>query len=149
MSKLIRRSDNFFDLFDLFDRQMNSFAPLALFNNTHNYLNTHERSFALDVRENDNSFVLHADLPGIDRKNISVTVENRTLVVSAERENVVDDTSENVHRIERSFGKFYRSFTLPKNVDDKNVNATYDNGVLEVVLSKLNNNNTVLNIEVK
>ena len=91
---------------------------------------------AVDIVENENELVLDVELPGIDKKDIKIGVENRVLSVSGERAFSDEVKEENCHRIERSYGSFYRSFTLPTSVDSEKIEAGYDNGVLKIRLPK-------------
>lgn len=90
---------------------------------------------AVDIYENDkHELVLEAELPGMDRKDIEVTVENGTLTLRGERKLSQEFRKEQVHRLERSYGAFTRSFSLPRTVDAANVSAEYRNGTLRVTL---------------
>ena len=90
---------------------------------------------AVDIFESDNhDLVLKAELPGMSREDIEVVVENSTLVLKGEKKFDADVKEENYRRIERSYGKFHRSFTLPNTVDASKVAADYKNGLLTVKL---------------
>jgi HSP20 family protein len=90
----------------------------------------------VDVYESENELVLKADLPDVDQKNIDVRVENQTLTLSGERRFEQPDAAKGYHRIERSYGKFSRSFAVPNSFDTEKVQAEYRNGVLSVTLPK-------------
>ena len=90
----------------------------------------------VDIYEDEHSITLKLEVPGIEEKDLDIRVENQTLVVRGERKIEKDLKEENFHRIERSYGAFSRSFTLPNTVDTNNVNADYANGVLTVTLAK-------------
>lgn len=91
---------------------------------------------ATDVRELRDAFVIEADLPGINKEDIEVSMDNGILVIKGERvgENKVDDSS--FSRIERTYGAFYRKFSLPDTADGDNINATFDKGVLKLNIPK-------------
>jgi len=89
-----------------------------------------------DVYEDGNEIVLSIEIPGVNKDNIKVTVENNILTVSGERKQEREEKKENYHRIERAYGSFSRSFSLPNTVDSNNIKASYKNGVLELVLPK-------------
>ena len=90
---------------------------------------------AVDIFESDNhDLVIKAELPGMTREDIEVTVENSTLVLKGTKKFDADIKEENYRRIERSYGTFNRSFTLPTTVDATKVSAEYKNGVLTVKL---------------
>jgi HSP20 family protein len=91
---------------------------------------------AVDIFETEDELVLKADVPEVDLKDIDVRVENQTLTLSGERKFDKEDTSRGYHRIERAYGQFTRSFTLPQTVDTEKVGAEYHNGVLTVKLPK-------------
>jgi HSP20 family protein len=89
-----------------------------------------------DVYEDEHSFTLKIDVPGIDEKNIDVRVDNNTLTIYGERELEKDEKEENFRRVERHYGSFTRSFTLHNSVDPEQINAHYDKGVLKINLAK-------------
>ncbi len=89
-----------------------------------------------DIYEDQDNLVIKVDLPEMDMKDIDVKIENNTLRIRGERKLEKEEKKENYHRIERYYGTFSRSFTLPTTVDQEKVTATYDRGVLKVVLPK-------------
>ncbi|MGA2721650.1 MAG: Hsp20/alpha crystallin family protein [Bryobacteraceae bacterium] len=91
---------------------------------------------AVDIYETENELVLKADLPDVDLKDIDVRVENQTLTISGERKFEKQDTTKGYHRIERNYGTFVRSFSLPNTFDTEHVGAEFKNGVLSVTLPK-------------
>jgi len=91
---------------------------------------------AADICENENELILQADLPGLDPKQIDIRVENNVLTIRGERHLERNFEGDTFHRIERSFGKFVRSFTLSTSVDGDKIRASYKNGVLTVTLPK-------------
>ena len=91
---------------------------------------------AVDVYENSEKVVLKLDVPGIKEEDVDVRVENQTLTVRGERKLEAEEKQENFHRIERSYGSFFRSFSLPNTVDTENVAASYNAGVLKLELKK-------------
>lgn len=91
---------------------------------------------AVDIYETENELVLKADLPDVDLKDIDVRVENQTLTISGERTFEKKDTTKGYHRIERNYGSFVRSFSVPNTFDTENVAADFKNGVLSVTLPK-------------
>ena len=90
----------------------------------------------VDVYEDEHHVTLKIEVPGIDEKDIDVRVENRTLTVHGERKFEKEEKEENFRRVERQYGSFTRSFTLPTTVDSENVQATYDKGILNIKLAK-------------
>ncbi|NNF51383.1 MAG: Hsp20/alpha crystallin family protein [Gammaproteobacteria bacterium] len=92
---------------------------------------------AVDVREETDRFVVHADLPGVDPRDIEITMEDGVLTVRGERKTEATVTKEGYRRVERSAGLFYRRFSLPDTVDSEGVKASGNNGVLEIAIPKL------------
>lgn len=90
----------------------------------------------VDVFENGEKVVLKLDIPGIKEEDLDIRVENNTLSVRGERKFESEEKEENFHRIERRYGSFFRSFSLPTTVDTENVAATYNAGVLKLELKK-------------
>lgn len=90
----------------------------------------------VELKENDNDFLIHAELPGINKSNIDVNIENNVLTISAEKTEVKEENGTKFHISERSFGKITRSVLIPKNVDNENIKASYVDGVLNIVLPK-------------
>ncbi len=91
---------------------------------------------AVDVYEDEHKLVLKLEVPGVKQSDLDIQVENQTLMVRGERKFEAEEKEENFHRIERRFGSFVRSFTLPQTVDAAGVTATYDAGVLAIQLAK-------------
>ncbi|RDH90975.1 MAG: heat-shock protein Hsp20 [endosymbiont of Seepiophila jonesi] len=92
---------------------------------------------AVDIKEEDDRYVLHADIPGVAPEDIEVTMENGVLSIRGERKFEKTEEKENYKRVERARGVFYRRFTLPDHTDPKGIKATGDNGVLEVIIPKM------------
>lgn len=90
----------------------------------------------VDVYEDEHKITLKLEVPGIEEKDLDVRVENTTLTVRGERKFEREEKEENFHRIERRYGSFSRSFTLPNSIDTENVRASYENGVLRLELAK-------------
>jgi HSP20 family protein len=95
-------------------------------------------SFAppVDIYEDEHNITLKMEVPGIEEKNIDVRIEGTTLTVHGERKLEKDEREENYRRMERQYGSFTRSFTLPSSVDPTQVSAHYDKGVLNINLAK-------------
>jgi len=90
----------------------------------------------VDVYEDEHSIVLNIEVPGIDERDIDVSIVNNTLTVRGERRFEKEEKEENFQRIERHYGSFTRSFTLPNSVNPEQVSAHYDKGVLKIRLEK-------------
>jgi HSP20 family protein len=95
-------------------------------------------SFAppVDVYEDEHNISLKIEVPGIEEKDIDVRIENNTLTVHGERKFEKEEKEENFRRVERQYGSFTRTFTLPTTVDAEKVSANYDKGVLKIQLAK-------------
>src|SRR6266496_3976798 len=95
-------------------------------------------SFAppVDIYEDEHTITLKIEVPGIDEKDIDVKIENNTLTVHGERKFEKEEKEENFRRVERQYGSFTRSFTLPTTVDAETVQAHYDKGILKIQLAK-------------
>src|SRR5579862_6017966 len=91
---------------------------------------------AADIYEDEHNITLKLEVPGIDEKDIDVRIENNTLTVHGERKIEKEEKEENFRRVERQYGSFTRSFTLPSSVDTGQVSADYEKGVLKIKLAK-------------
>jgi HSP20 family protein len=91
---------------------------------------------AMDLVESGDHFVLRADLPGMSEEDVKIEFEDGTLTVSGERKAEHEEREEGYYRVERAFGAFSRSLTLPKGIDADGVSAQFDRGVLEIRIPK-------------
>jgi HSP20 family protein len=91
---------------------------------------------SMDLLETADHFVLRADLPGLAEEDVKIELEDSTLTLSGERKAEHEEREEGYYRVERAFGAFSRSLTLPKGVDPEGVTASFDRGVLEVRIPK-------------
>jgi HSP20 family protein len=91
---------------------------------------------SVDIFETEGEIVVKAELPGMDRKDIALHLENNVLSLRGERRFVKETKEENYHRIERSYGNFSRSFSIPATVDEEKIRADYKDGVLKIILPK-------------
>ncbi|MCI0455331.1 MAG: Hsp20/alpha crystallin family protein [Candidatus Dadabacteria bacterium] len=91
---------------------------------------------AVDIHETDDSFVVSADLPGLNKEDIQIDLKDNTLTLMGEKKFQDKVSKDNYLRVERSYGSFFRSFTLPQNVDPEKIKAKYKEGVLEVTIPK-------------
>jgi HSP20 family protein len=91
---------------------------------------------AMDLSETAGAFVLRADLPGLDREDVSIEVKDNVLTVAGERRDEHEEDRKGYYRVERAYGAFSRSLTLPHGVDAESVSARFDKGVLEVRIPK-------------
>lgn len=138
MSNIIRRSP-FFELNSLQDRMNQLFnQPFGGFEKFGFEQQLAPENFLppVDISEDDHNITLQAEIPGVKQEDLNITLENNVLTISGERKFKEEEKKENFHRIERRYGKFTRSFTLPATVDAEKVNATFENGLLNITLAK-------------
>ena len=90
----------------------------------------------VDIFEDNKEYLIKAELPELKKEEIRVTVENGVLVISGERKLEMEERTKKYHRVERAYGKFVRSFTVPVDVDASKVNAEFKDGVLKLHLAK-------------
>lgn len=93
----------------------------------------------VDISEDDQEYVIKAELPGVEKDQLKVTVENQTLLIAGERTSEREEKKRKYHRVERAYGSFLRSFTLPDDADGNKIRAEFKNGVLKVHLPKSEN----------
>ena len=122
---LVRPSDR-----DFFDRFFEDFRPPTLF--------AEETAFtpAFDVSETEKELIVKAEVPGMDKKDIQVTLSDGMLTIKGEKKQEKEDENENYHSIERRYGAFSKTMRLPFEVETDKVDATYKHGVLKVTLPK-------------
>jgi HSP20 family protein len=134
-----------YEPWNLFDKFQDELGRLGLFDqfrreaiegDNSNVVTSHWRP-AVDIREEADRFVIEADLPGIDPKDIEITMEQGVLTIKGERRSDKEETHEGYKRVERIRGTFYRRFSLPDSADAEHIEAKGKNGVLEIVLPKL------------
>jgi HSP20 family protein len=115
---------------DLFDRFFGDFAlPSQMFEDT-------EWIPAFDVSETDKELIVKAEIPGMDKKDINVTVSDGMLTIKGEKKHEKKEENQHYHRVERRFGAFSRTMKLPIEVETDKVDATYKDGVLSITLPK-------------
>ncbi|GGY76976.1 Hsp20/alpha crystallin family protein [Marinobacter zhanjiangensis] len=90
----------------------------------------------VDIKETPEAFTIEAELPGMSKEDVKVTVQNGVLSIQGERKHEEDTDDEKQHRIERFYGSFLRRFTLPENVDEDSIKANFKDGVLSLKLAK-------------
>ena len=132
-----RDSDPFKDLLDL-QREMNRLFNSSLGRSTRGESALSETVWApaVDIYDNKDNLVIKADLPGMTQKDIDVAVEDDVLRIRGEKKKETEQKEDDYYRVERAYGAFERSFTLPSNVDAAKIKATYKDGVLELALPK-------------
>ncbi len=115
-----RLFDNFFSLtpWEHIDQPLKAWSPLV------------------DIREDDDAYFVHAELPGIKKEDVKITMNNNTLTLRGEKKHEFEKKDSNYHHFERSYGNFERTFTLPSTVKIDKIDATYTDGILTIVLPK-------------
>jgi HSP20 family protein len=91
---------------------------------------------AMDLVESEDDFVLRADLPGLSEEDVNIELEDNVLTISGQRKGEHEERKEGFHRVERAYGSFARSLTLPEGVNAEAIKASFDRGVLEVRIPK-------------
>lgn len=91
---------------------------------------------AVDIKEEDERFLIHADIPGVNAKEIEVSMDQGVLTIKGERKHESTESGKDYKRLERSHGLFIRRFSLPDTVDAGNISASSQDGVLEIILPK-------------
>ena len=89
-----------------------------------------------DIVENKDSYTLKLDIPGVDKKDVKISYSNGELQISGERKEEKEEKDSKYHRVERSFGKYYRSFRLPEKIKDDQIKAEFKNGSLNILIPK-------------
>lgn len=133
-----------YEPWSLLDKFQEEFNRLGLFDqmresadsDNSNVVTSHWRP-AVDIREENDRYVIMADLPGVDPKDIEITMEQGVLTIKGERASDKEEAHEGYKRVERVRGTFYRRFSLPDSADAEHIEAHGKDGVLEIVLPKL------------
>src|SRR5438552_4191470 len=133
---LITRYDPFREFVTLQDRMSRLFRDPRGPEGQDESLTTTAFAPLVDVYEDEHNITLKIEVPGIDEKDIDVRIENNTLTVHGERKFEKEEKEENFRRVERQYGSFTRSFTLPNTVDAEQVQAHYEQGILKIQLAK-------------
>lgn len=124
--ELFPRSDFFGRVFDEFD----------------SFFENEKLTPKLEIKENDSSLILKAELPGMTKDDISVELKDSILTISGEKKIEKEDKNEKYHRTEISYGKFSRSFHVPMNVDSENIQANFKDGILNIEIPKAESEKT-------
>lgn len=120
LDHISNRFQRFFDEFPGFNtNSLDSFAP------------------KIDISENKENILIDAEIPGVSKEDLKITLQDNILTVEGEKKRVSENKDQNYYREERCFGKFKRSFTLPVEVSSDDVNATFKDGMLSIKLHKL------------
>jgi len=132
----IIRWDPFRDIVTLREKMNRLFEDAVTHRGEEKDLTSSSWAPAVDIYEDENQLVLSAEVPGIEEKDVEIKIEDSTLVIQGERKMEKETKEENYHRIERAYGSFYRSFTLPNYIDQEKIHAEHENGVLKITMPK-------------
>jgi HSP20 family protein len=125
-----------YEPFNLFNQLQREFDRIREGEENGGRIATAEWAPAVDIKEEQNRFVIHADIPGVSPENIDVSMEKGVLTIKGEKETEAKSEKEGYKRVERIYGSFYRRFSLPDTADNEAINAKSKNGVLEIVIPK-------------
>ncbi|MFC1535155.1 Hsp20/alpha crystallin family protein [Thermodesulfobacteriota bacterium] len=139
---LVPRTRTFLPTSDLFDHFFEGWNLPSLSNEENTWVP------AFDITENEKEYLITAELPGIDAKDVDVTLSEGILSVKGEKKHEKEDKGKDFHRIERRYGSFHRSFRIPGRVETEKVDANFKDGVLKLTLPKAEGSETK-KIEVK
>ncbi|RKY36546.1 MAG: Hsp20/alpha crystallin family protein [Candidatus Omnitrophota bacterium] len=127
--------DPFKDLFDL-QKEINRLFETSFSRLPQRFISEESFAPAIDLYEDENEYVVEAELPGLKQDEIKVSVEDDILTISGEKKREKEVKEGNLYRSERFYGKFERQIVLPQNTEKDNIKASYKNGVLKVVIPK-------------
>ena len=130
------RWDPFRELEDMSERLNRVFSRPSLRNSGKENLTVADWMPTVDISETEGEYLIKAELPEVRKEDVKVTVENGVLTLQGERRQEKEEKGKRFHRVERSYGSFVRSFTLPESVDESSVKAEYKDGVLNLHLPK-------------
>ena len=132
----LMRCDPFRELEDMSDRLIRIFARPAVRTNGKETLTVADWSPTVDISETDGEYLIKAELPEVKKDDVKVTLEDGILTIQGERRREKDEKTTKYHRVERSYGSFVRSFSLPDQVDENGVKAEYRDGMLNLRIPK-------------
>lgn len=134
----LARWDPFRDVEDVFDRYTRSLGMPNRMRYGRDLMPSEagEWSPRVDISETEKEFQITAEIPGIKREDVKISIEDGVLTVHGERKEEKEEKGHKLHRVERFYGSFSRSFTLPQNTDEKHVDATFKDGLLTLVVPK-------------
>lgn len=121
-----------FDPFREFERRFNGYLPA----DPKEAVNVTSFSPAVNTREDEKGYHIHADLPGVEKENIHIDLKDNVLTISGERRHKEEINEKDYYKLESFYGKFQRSFTVPDDADTDHIDASIENGVLNLVIPK-------------
>lgn len=132
----IIRCDPFMDLITIREKMNPLFEEAVISRGEEKDLVSSSWTPTVDIFETENELVLSAEVPGINEKDIEIKIEDNTLTLRGERKFENETKEENYHRIERAYGSFFRSFSLPLSINQDIIKAEHLNGVLKIIMPK-------------
>ncbi|MDH4261949.1 MAG: Hsp20/alpha crystallin family protein [Spirochaetia bacterium] len=90
----------------------------------------------MDIKENKDSYLIKAELPGVEKENVNISIEDGVLTIKGEKKTEKEEKDDKTHRVECSYGSFFRSFTLPREVKSDQIEASYKDGILKLKIPK-------------
>jgi HSP20 family protein len=132
MNELFEVEKQFSRMFDDFEKRFGFKSGLEIDSEADNAV----WSPLTDIYEDNDNFKLKLDLPGIEKDDVKITFSNNQISISGERKQETESDNHKYHRIERSYGKFYRSFDLPKDIEQDKITADFSNGQLTINIPK-------------
>ena len=126
----IRRNGGFYPRMTLFDNFVNNFISDESYEDN-------QRMMAIDIKEEDDKFIVEANLPGFTKKNIKMSVDNNELIIEANREETKEEKKDSYCRCERYKGNYRRTFSLSDHVDKDKIDAKFKDGVLSLMIPKI------------
>ncbi len=148
---MLRETENFEEMFDSFFEDFeNIFEGRERGTNRRNIPRNYSWTPLTDIYEDNNFFKLKIDLPGVEKEDVSIKYSNGTLTVQGERKPEQESDNFKYHKIERKYGKFYRKFDVPQEINEDEISAEFKNGQLTILLPKENlQKSNVVEIQVK
>ena len=132
----IIRWDTFRDLMTLREKMNRLFEEAFITRGEEKELFSGTWTPSIDIYETEHALILSAEVPGIEENDIEIKIEDNTLTLHGERKFNKETKEENYHRIERAYGSFHRSFTLPNYIDQDKIKAEHENGILKITMPK-------------
>jgi len=135
MKNNIQKFSSMGDLFDL-RKEIDTMFDNRFFGGMLQRFSDQSWAPVMDIVESEKDFTVKAELPGMKKEDIKINIENNILSIEGERKTESEEKGKTFHRIERSYGQFYRAISLPKHVDDAKIKAEFNDGLLTITLPK-------------
>ena len=135
MKNNIQKFSSMGDLFDL-RKEIDTMFDNRFFGGMLQRFSDQSWAPVMDIVESEKDFTVKVELPGMKKEDIKINIENNTLSIEGERKTESEEKKKTFHRIERSYGQFYRAVSLPKHVDDAKIKAEFNDGLLTITLPK-------------